>query len=244
MADYRLALMTGIDIPMPEFTLIMHQPTIKEISFMGESRFFTAVQLLTIDEAFLSNIMKNSEVQIQPQDLFKLFLQIMQDDKEKQKILKDLLTLCFQKQKIIFTPRALNFLSENNEIISTLNEDNFSIFQTYFQTVFCLSNRQDVTYNPANAKAKEIANKLYRARQRVAAQQTEKDKKSLDTYISSMVIAIPSMSLNDVVNLTLYQLYDLLERYGLYVNWDLDIKCRLAGGGSEKEQESWMKNIH
>ena len=34
--DYRLALMTGIDIPIPECQLVIHQPSLKEISFIGE----------------------------------------------------------------------------------------------------------------------------------------------------------------------------------------------------------------
>jgi len=38
--DYRLALMTGTDIPVPECQLTIHQPKIQEISFIGEQDFF------------------------------------------------------------------------------------------------------------------------------------------------------------------------------------------------------------
>jgi hypothetical protein len=41
------------------------------------------------------------------------------------------------------------------------------------------------------------------------------------------------MGLQDIMNLTLYQLYDLVERYKLYMSWDLDIKSRLAGGSPD-----------
>ena len=34
--DYRLALMTGVDIPVPELQIAIHQPTIEEISLIGE----------------------------------------------------------------------------------------------------------------------------------------------------------------------------------------------------------------
>ena len=37
MADLRAALMTGIDIPIPECQLIIHQPTLKEIALIGEN---------------------------------------------------------------------------------------------------------------------------------------------------------------------------------------------------------------
>jgi hypothetical protein len=38
----------------------------------------------------------------------------------------------------------------------------------------------------------------------VAAQKEISDKKTLSAYISSLAIAVPSMSLTEVVNLTLY----------------------------------------
>ena len=52
------------------------------------------------------------------------------------------------------------------------------------------------------------------------------------------------MSLQDCCNLTMYQLQDLIERYSLYVNWDLDMKTRLAGGKPDSQADNWMKNIH
>jgi hypothetical protein len=52
------------------------------------------------------------------------------------------------------------------------------------------------------------------------------------------------MSLTDCLNLTMYQLYDLVERYMLYMNWDLDIKAKLAGSTENKPVDNWMKQIH
>jgi hypothetical protein len=52
------------------------------------------------------------------------------------------------------------------------------------------------------------------------------------------------MSINDILNLTLYQLYDLIERYMLYVNWDIDIRSRMAGAKIEEKPDNWMKSIH
>ena len=52
------------------------------------------------------------------------------------------------------------------------------------------------------------------------------------------------MSLHDCVNLTMYQVYDLMERYSLYTAWDLDVRCRLAGGKPDTKPDDWTKNIH
>ena len=46
--DTRLALMAGTDIPIPECQLILHQPTIKQIAFIGETDFFIGVQTLCL----------------------------------------------------------------------------------------------------------------------------------------------------------------------------------------------------
>jgi hypothetical protein len=43
MFDYKLALMTGVDIPVPELQTIIHQPSIKEISMIGETDFFMGI---------------------------------------------------------------------------------------------------------------------------------------------------------------------------------------------------------
>ena len=43
--DYRLALMTGVDIPVPECGLTLHQPTIQEIIDIGEGTYWASLSL-------------------------------------------------------------------------------------------------------------------------------------------------------------------------------------------------------
>ena len=52
--DIRLALVTGVDIPIPSCQLVVHQPSIKEISMIGETDFFVGVQCLNIDKNLLN----------------------------------------------------------------------------------------------------------------------------------------------------------------------------------------------
>ena len=44
--------------------------------------------------------------------------------------------------------------------------------------------------------------------------------------------------------LPMFQLYDLVERYMLYINWDMEVRGRLAGGKPDSQPDNWMKNIH
>lgn len=52
------------------------------------------------------------------------------------------------------------------------------------------------------------------------------------------------MDIDKVSSFTLYQLYDIMERYSLYLNWDLDVRTRLAGGKPDSQPDNWMKKIH
>jgi hypothetical protein len=84
-----------------------------------------------------------------------------------------------------------------------------------------------------------------RGRQRVAAQKDGGTTQSaFSRYLSILTIGLGSMSLHNLTNCTMYQLYDLIERYILYINWDINIRTRLAGGKPDTQPEDWMKNIH
>lgn len=242
MFDYRLALATGVDIPIPELQIIMHQPTIKEISMIGEQNFFNGVQLLSIqksmyveDETLLANTTN-----------FQIFMTMMSEKqlRDKKEAVIETLSLLFPKAKIIFTPRSL--LINEGENSSIIDEGNFNILQELLQKIFCLSHSDQQTFNPGNARAKAIADKLMKGRKRVAEAKAKEqgDESMLGQYLSILTIGTSSMSFQNCLELTIYQLYDLVERYTMYVNWDLDIRSRLAGAKGDKPVENWMKPIH
>lgn len=240
--DYRLALATGVDIPIPEFQTVIHQPTIKEISMVGEQEFFTGIQLLSIQKTMYIQ----DEVLLANTSNFQIFMAMINEQQlaGKKASVVQTLSLLFPTSKIIFTPGSL--IINSGEILSTIDEGNFNILQQILQDMFCLSKTDQQTFNPGDKKAKEIADRLMKARQQVAAAKAreQSDASSLGQYLSVLTIGVASMSLQDCINLTLYQLYDLIERYSLYTNWDLDIRSRLAGAKGDKPVENWMKPIH
>ena len=220
--DIRLALMAGTDIPIPECQLVLHQPKIKEIAFIGEKEFFMGVQCLNIRKSMMA---EPSEV-------------------EKKEAVKQVLQLLFPSYKVSFTPRSLLFVG--TELTATVDESNFEALQQVVRQALCVNNgpMDQQTFNPANEKAREIAEKIMRGRQRVAALKGEDNASIFAQYLSILTVGLESMSLHDCLNLTMYQLFDLMERYSLYVNWDIDIRSRLAGGKPESKPDNWMKNIH
>ena len=237
-----LALMTGIDIPIVECQLILHQPKIKEIALIGESHFFTAVQCLCLSKtSFIED-----ESLLNSTSNFQIFMTVMSSEEavEKKKDVLQLLTLLFPQYKIILTPRSILF--NGNDSQSMIDESNFDIFQTVARKIFCTSSSpmDQTTFNPADKKAEEIAAKLMKARQRVAEQNGSAGSSVFSQYLSILTVGLSSMSISDLMNLTMYQLYDLIERYMLFTNWDMDIRSRLAGGKPDSKPDNWMKNIH
>lgn len=243
MDDIKLALMTGVDIPIPEFQTTLHQPTIKEISMVGEKNFFVGAQCLCIDKIMLEQLGIDIE-EIQTINNFELLMQIFTQEPDKKLTVINLLTLLFPNEKVMMTPKSIILRDQGSEN-HIIDESNFNNFQELIRKVLCLQLGVGDNFNPANKKAEEIAKKLARARQRVAAQKAAEDgENSLGQYLSVLTVGLGSMSLSECISLTMYQLYDLMERYGLYLAWDLDVKTRLAGGKPDSQPDNWMKPIH
>lgn len=240
--DIRLALMAGTDIPIENTQLILHQPTIKEISMIGEKEYFTGAQCLCISK----NMFAEDKTLLENSNNFQIFMTVMSRPEtiDKKADVIQVLSLLFPNYQIQFTPRSI--ILHNEDINQMIDESNFEDIQEYFQKVFCTSNgpMDQQSFNPANDKAKEIAEKLMRGRQRVAEQNGSANQSIFSQYTSILTIGIQSMSLHDLLNLTMFQILDLMERYMLYVNWDMDVRTRLAGGKPDKQPDNWMKNLH
>ena len=241
--DYRAALICGIDLPIPECQLVAHQPSISEIAFIGEADFFIGVQALClyksmfVEDKTLSDDITN----------FQIFMTIMMDkeSKKQKNAVNMVLKLCFPDYKILITPNSLIFNKEGQSGIM-IDEKNFESLQAILRKIFCMKDgpMDQQAFNPANEKAREIAQKLMRGRERIAAQNGSSNTSVFSQYLSVLTVGLSSMSIQDMADLTIYQLYDLVERFNLYLAWDLDIRSRLAGGKPDKHPDNWMKNIH
>ncbi len=241
--DYRLALMCGNDFPIVECQLVVHQPSISEISLIGERDFFTGIQCLCLyksmfveDKNLLSTI-----------NNFQIFMMIIQETeaKDKKEATKKVLTLLFPNYKVLFTPKTLLFKEFETDESIIVDESNFEQMQEVLRKIFCMSDApmDQQAFNPNGDKAREIAKKLMRGRERIASEKGNANISIFSQYMSTLSIGC-QMPLKSLTELTMFQLYDLMERYMLWVSWDLDVRTRLAGGKPDDKPDNWMKNIH
>lgn len=244
-----LMLMTGVDIPFPEIQAAVHQPTILEISYIGELNYFAGLQLLCIDKNTLVLSSPEDNSRLGSMSNFQIFMTMMteqqpgMEDKKAQVI--QVFELLFPGYRVQFTPRCL-FFNNGQGSSFTLDDVTFEKFQEILKPQVSIFRGADGGYNPVGRKAQEIANKLMKGKQKIAELKGETRNQGgiLSRYVSILTIGLNTMSFQDCLNLTVYQMFDLVERYGLYVSWDLDIKSRLAGGKPEDKPDDWMKNIH
>lgn len=247
MNDYRLPLMAGIDIPIPELQLTVHVPVVRDIAFMGEAEFFMAVQYLCLekesliqDESLLSSLSN-----------FQVLVRVLEQsqDKSKKTAVITLLKLLFPDYIAIMTKNSiiLRLIDGQDTDTVLIDNDNFAQFQTVLKEILCVNSifqGENIIYNPANKKAKEIADKLMRGRRKVAEMKNKGSNESVLTRYISILSVARVASLEQCLQCNLFQLFDLIERYTNYVEWDTDLQVRLAGGKPDKPVESWMRDLH
>ena len=250
----KLMLLTGVDVPIPDLQLTMHQPRIKGISYLGEIDYFSTVQLLCFDKKTIIAANPQGASHLSVMSDFQIFMTLINGTDETnrkavQAKLIDIFTVMFRGYTVQFLPNGLGLFFNNPQTKHqvVINDINFDVFKQSIMEITAVRNSvggENSNFNPRNKKAAEIAAKILKGRARAAADKGYSADGVLGRYVSILTVGLRSMSLNDCLDLTVYQLYDLIERYSLYIGWDLDIRSRLAGGKPDSKPDDWMKDIH
>ncbi len=245
-----LMLLTKNDIPFISAELTIHQPTIQEIGLIGEDAFFTGAQFLTIKKESIEGLSAEDAKKI---NNFSIILKLIADNSFEAKYNKtcaeSLLTLLFPDYKILFLPNMIACTKEGENHI--INEKNFDEFQDILNRLFCLDElgggQKQQVYNPANARAQAIADKIMRGRAKLAkikAQQNNGQKVTiLQRYLSILAVG-EQKDLNALSQYSVYQLFDEFNRFSLKEQSDFYLQAKMAGAKDLQEVDNWMKDIH
>lgn len=247
--DYTLKLMAGVDVPIPELQITIHSPTIKEIGLVGEQEFFLASQYLCLQKESLIQ----DKTLLSSLSNFQVLMKVLEqssDRKEKKGAIVNLLSLLFPSYVPAITKNSIILSSqEEGQSPILIDNNNFDVLQDAIKKILCLNNifqGSNIIYNPANDRAREIAEKLNKSRQKIQAMKAAQGQASesiLARYVSILSVAQVA-PLNEGLNYNLFQLFDLMERYNSYIEWNTDLQVRLAGGKPDSSPESWMRDLH
>lgn len=243
-----LLLLSGNDIPFIEAQISIHQPTIKEIAYIGEENFYIGCEMLTFSKDILNEEDRNN---LRNQNDFDILMSIILDnrspDMRKNKIASLMvMSLLFPDYEINFTFKEITITKEDET--HKINSQNFERFKEILTEMFCLKGKsqdKDIpdTYNPGGDLAKKIADKIKKGRQKVAASKGEQKISILTRYVSILSTGLPQ-DMNTLLQYTVYQLFDEFQRFELKEEFDAYFQARLAGARDLKEVDNWKKDIH
>lgn len=237
-----LLLLSGNDIPFIEAQVNIHQPTIKEISLISEESFHIGCQFLIFS---LDSLSEQDKISLGNKTDFEVFMSIM-NSKEKVQYRSDalsVLTLLFPDYEIKLTDKEIFLMSPKGP--GRINNFNFTEFKEIISDMFVLNDLADGKgYNPADAYAKKIAEKLNKAKQKIAKEKGENiDKIAIFSRYVSILAVGEHKDMNSLMNLTVPQLKNEFQRYQLKYQNDIYLQARMAGAQDLEEVEDWMQAL-
>lgn len=227
--------MAGVDIPVPELGLTLRQPKIKDIAILGESDYFLALSIFRMSKETL----KIQNDNVTDWSIFNE-AQSQQIEGTNVKVLLSNFLQLFSPTKLIIGPRSL--LIQSGESIVNVEPEQFTDYQKLVLQIggASLLTTPQEEFKPKNKRAAEIAEKMKKARAKVAALQPKpKSKGFLGRYVRG-VAAVTSNSIEQVTNMTLLQLNDIMQTYLAWESYDLEIRSRLAGAKGDDKLEHWI----
>lgn len=246
--------MSGNDIPFQEAQLVIHQPSLKEIGYLGQDTFYTGCQFLNF------SIQKIKEEQdknrLKHLKDFEILMTILRDKDvavKKGKVCIELvLLLLFPEYRIDFLPNSIMLSKQNEDQIERhlIDVNNFDSFKAILNEVFCLqqSSSADSKYNPGGPQAKALVQKFKKRQQKLAEMKSRGRKGNESVSLLSKMISVLAVgqrkSINSLLQYTVYQLFDEFQRFKLKQNFDIYVKAQLAGAQDLEEVKNWMSDLH
>lgn len=244
-----LQLLSGIDVPFYSAHITIHQPTLKEIAFIGEENFFTGTEILKFSK---KSLVEDDKEKLKSKSDFNIIMKLINEEKnpllKKHSVgAKMVLALMLPDYVMRFQKNErIILLKENDETFKAeINSNNYGEFQEIIKKMYCLGGDDSQEYNPQGDLAKKIADKLKKGAQKRASLNGDfSGKYNILSKFVSILATGSNISINEIMNYTVYQLYDHYQRYVLKINYDLYQQSLFAGAKNPKEVDHWMKDLY
>lgn len=238
-----LLLLSGNDIPFPQAQVTIHQPSIKEIAYIGEEAFFIGCNLLNFSKNILT---EEDKINLGDKTNFDILIAIL---REQNAVMQKNRNCVLMVLALMFPEYEINI--ENNIILKkedqehSINNDNFEDFKQILNKMFDIKKEDSMSdFNPSGDLAKKIADKLKKRHQQLSAKNNQTNKIDILSRYISILSAAQQIDINSLLRYTVYQLYDAFKRYELKYGYDMYVQAKMAGAKDLKEVEDWMQDIH
>lgn len=237
--------LSGQDVPITECNIIIHQPTIKQIIIFKETTFISMVQLFGNVDDNIARLRELHPLTEQFTD-FQLLMAMLNQDKDVRKNVDNFFELIFPQYHLEIRDNDICFYYDERRV-GMINSYNYKIFCDTIDKLFGLPTDKK-KYNPANKKAKEIAEKFKKRAEMLAKQKGKNnDSPSLfGSYISILSVGM-NIDINILLNYTPFQLYDIFNRYWKKVSSDFYQRVStmpMMDVSKMEEPDSWTDNLY
>lgn len=264
-----LDLITGAPIPIEEMRTEMHQPTIYEISLLGEEEFnyVTSIIKITKEDFIKENIRmykkkaKENEEEVGKEIIeeikkelemfytsdFSVLLQLLTNEKNKNSFLS-FLYLIFPGAKnieISLADEEIVFYFDDTNIV-TIMEYEWETIKDKIIYAFSYGDKDEDNeeFNPAGKEAQAIVDKIKEARER--RNKNKKGEFRGGTQIgtmSSILSTISGVPINDIVQLTFAQTVIQLDREMEMKEYDSILSTSTFGLPEGTKLPDWLKTV-
>lgn len=188
--DQASLYLSGQDVPIPECNIVVHQPTIKQIVMFKESHFLAGVGILAHAKENANRVRENNSSAYQFSD-FQILLAVITQDSDINSSVDSLFQLIFPQYKVVITNEEIYFY-DGERRAGMVHERNYDAFINTIDKLFTLPSDRKKEYNPANEKARKIAEK-FKARDEILAKKKGREDGSpslFGTYVSVLSIGM------------------------------------------------------
>ena len=241
--------LSGEQVAIPECGIFITPPTVRQIAQYGENKFFEAMSLVTkLDEIVLE--IKQGDPRLSKYDNFQILMMILQDQEEMEEVFISFFDLVCPGFVLSFEEKSIAFTTEGNPYPNgRLHSYNYDVFKKTMSELFLPQDVQNEQYNPANEAAAKIAEKLKKAKEQIknSRKLDGEDKTSIIAlYVSTIAVGM-CLDINTVYNYTIFQIYDVYNRYWLKTKYDMYMKIAttpMMDTSSMEEPKQWAQNLY
>lgn len=239
----KFLLMSGEDIPFMSANIIIHNPTIQEITkvFLYENNFLTGFEFLFFSKDKIGEEEQRVLAALSDYEILITLLNNEQSTPMKKQImlLKKFLQLLFNNYEIEY--REDSIVLKQGEYICIIDENLFNQIKDIVKQMFPFKNKEELDFNPQNERARQIAEKIKKGKAIVEKEKRDNDGiiSLFEKYISILTIGL-QIPINELYQCTVFQLFNMFERYEKKLTYDVHLQAQLAGATGMKQVDHWM----
>lgn len=238
----KMRLLSGDPIPSPNNKFQVHPLTLRQIKDMGEVNYNLYKNILLIERNSLKDLPGEM---LEGKSMYQIFLELVTNSYE--------LFLRATTALLVFTLESFDVINGQLFIIKDIGdeteqipftENDFEFLRHVLRIQNYIGDNTGNMFNPANDKARELRERLLKARAEVRKKQKKDDGVELSSIVSIVSNYVDGINPFNVWDLTIYTLYDSFMRLQYWDNYHTlkNLQPHVADDIS-KDIKHWAINI-